>query len=52
MTVTTANPRSKAVRRRAVHGVATTRTLIAFRTYSRHDLDRMFSVGFEAGQPD
>ena len=34
-------------------GVATTRTLIAFRTYSRHDLDRMFSVGFEgAGQPD
>jgi hypothetical protein len=26
--------------------------LIAFRTYSRHDLDRMFSVGFEAGQPD
>jgi hypothetical protein len=34
--------------------VAATRTLIAFRTYSRHDLDRMFSVGFEAGagQPD
>jgi hypothetical protein len=34
--------------------VATTRTLIAFRTYSRHDLDRMFSLGFEAsaGQPD
>ena len=37
---------------RKVHGVASTRTLIAFRTYSRHDLDRMFSVGFEAGQPD
>jgi DNA-binding Lrp family transcriptional regulator len=39
---------------RKVHGVAATRTLIAFRTYSRHDLDRMFSVGFEpdAGQPD
>ena len=37
---------------RKVHGVAATRTLIAFRTYSRHDLDRMFSVGFESGQPD
>jgi DNA-binding Lrp family transcriptional regulator len=37
---------------RKVHGVASTRTLIAFRTYSRHDLDQMFSVGFEAGQPD
>lgn len=37
---------------RKVPGVETTRTLIAFRTYSRHDLDEMFSVGFEAGQPD
>ena len=37
---------------RQVHGVATTNTLIAFRTYSHHDLDQMFSVGFEAGQPD
>ena len=37
---------------RKVHGVASTRTMIAFRTYSRHDLDQMFSVGFEAGQPD
>jgi DNA-binding Lrp family transcriptional regulator len=38
---------------RKTQGVAHTRTLIAFRTYSRHDLDRMFSVGFEAaGQPD
>ena len=37
---------------RKTAGVAQTRTLIAFRTYSRHDLDRMFSVGFEAGQPD
>jgi DNA-binding Lrp family transcriptional regulator len=39
---------------RKVAGVATTRTLIAFRTYSRHDLDRMFSIGLEAtaGQPD
>jgi DNA-binding Lrp family transcriptional regulator len=33
---------------RKTQGVALTRTLIAFRTYSRHDLDRMFSVGFEA----
>src|SRR5215212_6123776 len=37
---------------RKVHGVASTRTLIAFRTYSRHDLDEMFSIGFESGQPD
>ena len=37
---------------RKVHGVATTNTLIAFHTYSRHDLDEMFSVGFDAGQPD
>ena len=37
---------------RKVNGVATTNTLIAFRTYSHHDLDQMFSVGFEAGQPD
>ncbi len=38
---------------RKTHGVAATQTLIAFRTYSRHDLDRIFSVGFEAaGQPD
>jgi DNA-binding Lrp family transcriptional regulator len=32
---------------RKTTGVASTRTLIAFRTYSRHDLDRLFSVGFE-----
>src|SRR6266542_213475 len=32
---------------RKTPGVATTNTLIAFRTYSRHDLDSMFSVGFE-----
>jgi DNA-binding Lrp family transcriptional regulator len=38
---------------RKTRGVASTQTLIAFRTYSRHDLDRIFSVGFEAaGQPD
>jgi DNA-binding Lrp family transcriptional regulator len=35
-----------------VPGVTATETHIAFRTYSRHDLDEMFSVGFEAGQPD
>jgi DNA-binding Lrp family transcriptional regulator len=33
---------------RKTEGVAHTRTLLAFRTYSRHDLERMFSVGFEA----
>ena len=31
---------------RKTNGVRATHTLIAFRTYSRHDLDRMFSVGF------
>jgi DNA-binding Lrp family transcriptional regulator len=33
---------------RKTAGVAHTRTLLAFRTYSRHDLERMFSVGLEA----
>jgi DNA-binding Lrp family transcriptional regulator len=28
-------------------GLKTSETLIAFRTYSRHDLDRMFSVGLD-----
>ena len=32
---------------RKVNGVADTVTLIAFRTYSRHDLEALFSVGFE-----
>jgi DNA-binding Lrp family transcriptional regulator len=32
-----------------VEGVARTETLIAFQVYSRHDLDRMFSVGFDEG---
>ena len=27
--------------------IAKTTTLIAFRAYSKHDLDRMFSIGFE-----
>ena len=30
-----------------VEGVARTETLIAFQVYSRHDLEAMFSVGFE-----
>ena len=30
-----------------VVGVARTETLIAFQVYSKHDLDRMFSIGFE-----
>jgi len=30
-----------------VEGVAETETLIAFRAYSRYDLDRIFSIGME-----
>ena len=30
-----------------VDGVARTETLIAFQVFSRHDLDRLFSVGFD-----
>ena len=30
-----------------VGGVVRTETLIAFQVYSRHDLEAMFSVGFE-----
>ena len=30
-----------------VAGVERTETLIAFQVYSQHDLDRMFSIGFE-----
>lgn len=30
-----------------LEGIESTETLIAFRTYSRHDLEAMFSVGFE-----
>ncbi|HEY1331441.1 MAG TPA: Lrp/AsnC ligand binding domain-containing protein [Actinomycetota bacterium] len=30
-----------------VEGVVRTETLIAFQVYSRHDLEAMFSVGFE-----
>ena len=32
-----------------VEGVERTETLIAFQVYSRHDLEAMFSVGFEDG---
>jgi DNA-binding Lrp family transcriptional regulator len=32
-----------------VDGVASTETLIAFQVYSKHDLEAMFSVGFEGG---
>jgi len=32
-----------------IEGVARTETLIAFQVFSRHDLDRLFSVGFDAG---
>jgi len=32
---------------RAVPGIASSETLIAFRVYSRHDLERMFSIGME-----
>jgi DNA-binding Lrp family transcriptional regulator len=36
-----------------VEGVARTETLIAFQVYSHHDLDRLFSIGFEdAEQPN
>ena len=33
-----------------VDGVARTETLIAFQVYSKHDLDRLFSIGFDEGQ--
>jgi len=32
-----------------VEGVARTETLIAFQVYSRHDLERLFSLGFDEG---
>jgi DNA-binding Lrp family transcriptional regulator len=31
-----------------IEGVARTETLIAFQVFSRHDLDRLFSIGFDA----
>lgn len=32
-----------------VDGVERTETLIAFQVYSKHDLERLFSLGFEEG---
>ncbi len=32
-----------------VSGVERTETLIAFQVYSRHDLERLFSIGFDEG---
>jgi DNA-binding Lrp family transcriptional regulator len=32
-----------------VEGVERTETLIAFQVYSKHDLERLFSIGFDAG---
>jgi DNA-binding Lrp family transcriptional regulator len=32
-----------------VEGVERTETLISFQVYSRHDLDRLFSLGFDEG---
>ncbi len=32
-----------------VEGVERTETLIAFQVYSKHDLERLFAIGFEEG---
>ena len=32
-----------------IDGVERTQTLIAFQVYSRHDLERLFAIGFETG---
>ena len=32
---------------RAVSGITSSETLIAFQVFSRHDLERMFSIGME-----
>lgn len=32
---------------RSTAGITSSETLIAFRVYSRHDLDRMFSIGMD-----
>jgi DNA-binding Lrp family transcriptional regulator len=34
---------------RAVSGIERSETLIGFKVVSRHDLDRMFSIGLEGG---
>jgi DNA-binding Lrp family transcriptional regulator len=33
-----------------VDGIERTETLIAFQVYSRHDLEQMFSIGFEEAE--
>jgi len=33
-----------------VEGVERTETLISFQVYSKHDLERLFSLGFDEGQ--
>jgi hypothetical protein len=30
-------------------GVTKTETMIAFQAFSKHDLDRLFAIGFEEG---
>jgi DNA-binding Lrp family transcriptional regulator len=35
-----------------VDGVERTETLIAFQVYSKHDLERLFAIGFEESQSD
>ncbi|MBI3005279.1 MAG: Lrp/AsnC ligand binding domain-containing protein [Ignavibacteriales bacterium] len=32
---------------RSLEGITSSETLISFRVFSRHDLDRMFSIGME-----
>ena len=32
-----------------IEGVERTESLIAFQVYSKHDLERMFSIGFDEG---
>ncbi len=34
-----------------IPGIVRTETLIAFRVFSRHDLEQMFSIGMDADQP-
>ena len=34
-----------------VTGVVRTETLIAFQVYSRHDLERLFAIGFDEAAP-
>ena len=34
-----------------ISAITRTNTLIAFRTFSNHDLERLFSIGSEEGEP-